>query len=115
MRDPISYVSGVFLFLLFGASDYPSEAASGNSSEWRLIGLNAEEQHFSPLSQINDKTVRALGLWWSVEIPSADGLVGVPLVAEGVVYQSGPPGRVYANDIRSGKLLWMFDAKIPPQ
>ena len=41
-----------------------------------------------------------------------DGLVGVPLVADGVVYQSGPIGLVFANDLKTGKLLWTFDAGI---
>ncbi len=99
---------------VIGASAAAGPGTS-ESGEWRLIGLNAEQQHFSPLKQIDDKNVQTLGLAWVAEIPSADGLVGVPLVAEGIVYQSGPPGRVYANDVRTGQLLWTYDAKIPPQ
>ena len=88
-----------------------TEAVAASSGEWRLIGLNAEQQHFSPLKQINDKNVGKLGLAWVAEMPSKDGLVGVPLVADGVVYQSGPMGRAYANDVRTGRLLWSFDGR----
>lgn len=89
-----------------------ADSASAPASEWRLIGLNAEQQHFSPLKQINDKDIGDVGLAWAADIPSKDGLVGVPLVADGTVYQSGPMGRVYANDVRTGRLLWTFDAHV---
>src|ERR1700679_1548415 len=75
-------------------------------TNWPLLCNNAEMQHYSPLAEINDKTVAKLGLAWSADIPSLDGLVGNPLVAGGAVYQSGPQGRVYANDLRTGRLIW---------
>jgi quinohemoprotein ethanol dehydrogenase len=87
-------------------------AMAPNNSEWALLGRTADMQHNSPLDAINDKTVGKLGLAWASDIPSVDGLVGNPLVADGVVYQSGPLGRIYANDVRTGKLLWRFDAKM---
>jgi PQQ-dependent dehydrogenase (methanol/ethanol family) len=86
-------------------------AAPADDTDWPLLGNNAQMQHYSPLSEINEKTVTNLGLAWSADVPSLDGLVGNPLVAAGAVYQSGPQGRVYANDVRSGRLLWRFDAK----
>ena len=85
-------------------------APAGNSnSEWPLFGNNNEQQFYSPMTQINDKNVKQLGLAWSADIPATDGLVGNPLVVDGVVYQSGSLNRVYANDVRTGKLLWVFD------
>jgi PQQ-dependent dehydrogenase (methanol/ethanol family) len=89
-------------------------SASSSEAEWRLIGLNAEQQHHSPLADITDKNVDKLGLAWSVELPTKDGLVGVPLVADDVIYESGSMGRVYANDVRTGRLLWSFDAHLKP-
>ena len=86
-------------------------ANAENNAEWRLLGNNADMQHYSPLAQINEKNVKDLRLAWSAEIPSRDGLAGNPLVANGVVYQSGPQGRVYANDVRTGAALWTFDPK----
>jgi PQQ-dependent dehydrogenase (methanol/ethanol family) len=73
------------------------------------MGNGHEQQFYSPLTQINDKNVQQLGLAWSADLPTQDGLVGNPLVADGVVYQSGSMNRVYANDVRTGKLLWTFD------
>jgi mono/diheme cytochrome c family protein len=90
---------------------FAGTGAAAPGTDWPLLGNNAEMQHYSPLAEINDKTVAKLGLAWSADIPSLDGLVGNPLVAGGAVYQSGPQGRVYANDLRTGRLMWRFDAK----
>src|ERR1700730_1231131 len=76
--------------------------------EWPSVGGNSDAWHYSPLAQINDKNVGRLGLAWWVAVPSHEGLVGNPLVADGVVFESGPMGRVYANDARSGGQLWTF-------
>ena len=89
----------------------PSTPASDNGS-WPLLGRTSDIKHNSPLAQINDKTVQKLGLAWSADMPSPDGLTGNPLVVDGVVYQSGPAGRVFANDVRTGKALWTFAAEI---
>ena len=83
-----------------------------SNREWRLIGGGAYEQHYSPLKQVNDATVGALGLAWYADMPTTDGLTGVPLVAGGVVYQSGSLGNVWAHDLKTGKLVWSYDAKI---
>src|SRR6266436_3255905 len=67
------------------------------NSEWALIGNNAYQQHFSPLTQINDHTVKRLGLKWYADLPIKDGTTGVPIVAGGAVYQSAALGKVFAN------------------
>jgi PQQ-dependent dehydrogenase (methanol/ethanol family) len=81
-------------------------------AEWRHLGGNSQQWQHSSLTQINDQTVGRLSLAWVAEIPSGDGLVGNPLIADGVVYQSGPPGRIYANDVRTGKELWVFNPEL---
>ena len=116
----MSKTTSNLLFLLLMILALPSTSATGanpqlsdgKSTEWRVLGGDANVAHYSALGQINRSSVEDLGLAWAADIPSPDGLVGNPLVAEGVVYQSGPPGRIYANDIRSGALLWVFDPSV---
>ena len=69
-------------------------------------------QHYSPLSQINATNVGHLGIAWYADVPTKGGLLGNPLVADGVVYQSGAQGRIWANDLRTGRMLWEFDPKV---
>src|SRR5579859_6576948 len=82
--------------------------AASPQSEWPLLGGNSGQWQFSPLKLINDRNVKDLGLAWSAELPLVQGLVGNPLVIDDTVYQGAPGGRIVANDIRSGKLLWAF-------
>lgn len=83
--------------------------APERNTDWLILGRTAEAQHYSPLDQINVRNVKDLGLAWYADIDSADGLVGNPLVADGVAYEAGPGARIYAHDLRTGKQLWKFD------
>ncbi len=88
-----------------------SPAQKRNNTDWELLGNSSEMQHHSSLNQISSASVARLGLAWSAEIPSPDGLVGNPLIKDGVVYQSGARGRMFANDVRTGKQLWVYEPK----
>ncbi|HEU4428129.1 MAG TPA: PQQ-binding-like beta-propeller repeat protein [Myxococcota bacterium] len=66
-------------------------------------------QHHSALDGIDRTSVARLGLAWATDMPTLDGMVGNPLVKNGVIFQSGALGRIYANDVRTGKLLWSFE------
>src|ERR1700679_3415696 len=83
-----------------------------DDSGWGREGRDDEDTHFSPLTDINDKNVGQLGLAWAADLPTEDGAVGTPQVADGVVYQSFIFSRVVANDLRTGKVLWEFRPQI---
>ena len=87
-----------------------AEAADGTN--WLVGGRTFDEQHFSPLKQVNDKNVARLGLAWSTDIESAMGLATEPIVVDGVIYVSAPQSRVYSVDALSGKVKWRFDPKV---
>jgi len=93
----------IFTFVQTGSKDSSVDAA-----EWRLLGGGADQSYYSPLSQIKDSNVAKLGLAWYAEMDTGNGLVGNPLVADGVIYQGGPPGKIYANDLKTGKRLWTY-------
>ena len=94
---------------LASAAQPATPPAGGSNSEWLLYGNNPESQFYSELKQVNDKNVGKLGLAWYVDLPTKGGLLGNPLIVDGVVYQGGPIGQIYANDVRTGKLLWNTD------
>jgi outer membrane protein assembly factor BamB len=79
------------------------------NADWSFLGGNPESQQYSPLGQINSKNVGSLGLLWYSDLPIPEGLIGNPLVKDGVVYQGAPWGRALATDILTGKTLWEFD------
>jgi len=120
MRKRTGILGFILVLTACSTADDPNAgrqtARAGNSADtedraaWSILGRTSDLQHSSPLSEINSENVQQLGLLWYADIPSLDGLVGNPLVQDGIVYQSGPMGRIYANDVRTGKELWTFAA-----
>src|SRR5579871_6698006 len=101
------------LALLFIASitltGIGSAASPSNTDAWPFLGGGPESQQYSPLTQIDTHNVGSLRLLWYSNLPIPEGLVGNPLVKDGVVYQSGPWARAVATDVLTGKTLWEFD------
>ena len=88
--------------------------------DWPLNGRTFHEEHFSPLRQIDASNVGTLGLAWEfdgfvVRGRTHRGVEASPLLADGVLYFSGPWSVVYAVDARSGKLLWQHDPQVEGQ
>lgn len=89
-------------------------AAGRNGDNWLTTGRTYDEQRFSPLRQINARTLRRLGLAWEAPLGNPGGGVeATPLAIDGVVYVSSTYGVVYAFDGRTGRELWMFDPQVP--
>lgn len=85
------------------------------NTDWALLGNGAQMQHHASLTQIDKESVGKLGLAWAVDMPTAYGLVGNPLIEDGVVFQGGPGGQIFANDLKTGTLLWHFTAEYPEE
>ena len=94
----------------------PSMASDAQSTDWELLGNSPDMQHHSGLNQINTETVSDLGLAWAIDLPTRDGLVGNPLISNGRIFQGGSQSQVFANDLKTGKLLWTYEplADRPP-
>lgn len=84
------------------------QSTQKSNTNWEFLGNSSEMQHSSELTAINKDNVGSLGLAWWVELPVSDGLVGNPLVKDGIVFQGAPNGQIIANDVKTGKLIWNF-------
>ncbi len=67
--------------------------------------------HFSELKQIDTSNVAQLQARWAAPLPGPSALESLPLVVDGIMYVSGPPGDVYALDAKTGLTLWRFHRK----
>ena len=91
----------------------PVASAGEVNGDWRLYGLNASEQRYSPLTQIDRASVGRLGLAWSIDLPiSARTLQATPLEVDGVLYFTASLSVVYAVDATSGRELWRHDPEV---
>src|SRR5690348_9916399 len=89
--------------------------ADAEPQNWLTHGRTYNEQRFSPLKQINDHNVGGLGLAWYFDLDTHRGQEATPLVVDGVMYFTTAWSKVVALNAASGKLLWSYDPKVPPQ
>ncbi|MEQ1911734.1 MAG: PQQ-dependent dehydrogenase, methanol/ethanol family, partial [Vicinamibacterales bacterium] len=86
--------------------------ADREPGEWMAGGGSYFEQHYSPLDQLNETTVKTLGLAWSADIDTERGQEATPVVVDGVLYVSTAWSMVKAYDIKSGRLRWEYDPAV---
>ena len=119
MRKHVSAILAVAAFLLSGAAGPANVdqarllAADRDPGQWMSVGRTFDEQRFSPLAQINDRTVGRLGLAWYAEINTERGMEASPLAIDGVLYNVQPWNVVTAYDARTGRVLWSYDPEVP--
>jgi quinohemoprotein ethanol dehydrogenase len=98
--------------------DGPANARLANAvsepQNWLSHGGTYAEQRFSALDQISRTNVGQLKLAWFYDLDTNRGQEGTPLVVDGVLYTSTAWSKVVALDAATGKLLWQFDPKVPP-
>jgi quinohemoprotein ethanol dehydrogenase len=85
------------------------DGASGD--DWPGTGRTYNEQHFSPLAQIDQANVGTLGLAWSMDLGMGNA-ASQPVEVGGVLYFSTGMSVVHAVDVRTGKLLWRHDPEV---
>ncbi len=87
-------------------------AADENHSDWLTYGLSYNEDRFSTLDQINKENIDQLELAWALELGVIRGFEATPIVADGIMYITGPWSVVYAIDTRKGSVIWQYDPKV---
>lgn len=91
--------------------------------DWLTYNGNLNANRYSPLTQINRSNVSQLALQWTYSVPLWTqflpdspyyhenmryfGLETVPLVADGVMYATGP-NQVFALDAATGQQIWHY-------
>ena len=85
--------------------------AAAEPQNWLTYWGDYGSKHYSSLSQITTANVSTLQAQWAFQMPG-DGIVeSIPLVVDGVMYTSGPPGQVFALDARTGRQIWKYQRK----
>ncbi len=88
-------------------------AATAEPEQWMSTGRTYDEQHHSPLAQIDRVNIKQLGLAWYADFKIPRGQESTPLVVDGVIYVTTAWSNVKAYDAVTGASLWEFDAQVP--
>lgn len=89
--------------------------AADNAGSWMSHGRTYDEQRYSPLDQINDKSVQRLGLAWFDDLATYRGVQATPLVVDGVIYNASAFNIITAYEGKTGRKLWTYDPKVERQ
>jgi alcohol dehydrogenase (cytochrome c) len=88
------------------AVDYPGR-------DWLMYSGSYSGQRNSSLSRIDATNVHQLALRWAQQLEGDLDMVQCsPLIRDGIMFFTLPPGRVMALDAATGRRIWTFDA--PP-
>jgi PQQ-dependent dehydrogenase (methanol/ethanol family) len=83
-------------------------------AEWLGYGRDYAETHFSPLNQITRSNVTSLQPAWTADLGTPTGSIeATPIVANGLMYVTGPWSTVVALDARTGAIRWRWDPALP--
>jgi quinoprotein glucose dehydrogenase len=115
MNRRIGFTSAVaagIAFLAFGPNRVTSSAPEV-PTDWPIYGGNAEDNHYSPLAQINRSNVGKLEVAWTYDSGEPGGMETSPIIVGNVIYTYTPSKTVVALDGATGKVLWKFDSGLP--
>ncbi|HEX4683195.1 MAG TPA: PQQ-binding-like beta-propeller repeat protein [Gemmatimonadaceae bacterium] len=87
-------------------------AHAQRGADWPVYGGNADNTHYSTLSQISPVNVAQLRVAWTYATHDewkGSEMQANPIVIDGVLYATSPKLRVFALDAAGGRELWSFD------
>lgn len=78
-------------------------------------GMGRHLQRHSPLTTLNKENVKNLVPAWAFSLGGEKqrGQETQPLIHDGVMYITGSYSRMYALDVKTGRELWQYDARLP--
>lgn len=98
-----------------GMSAHARAAPFPDEDQWLRNGRDAGGSYYSPLTDIDRRSVSRLGFAWDYHLGTKRGLEAAPLVIEGAMYAVGNWGRVYSVDAATGKERWRYDPQVDGQ
>jgi alcohol dehydrogenase (cytochrome c) len=88
--------------------------ADTEPSSWLTYSGSYQSHRFSALKQITRENVAQLKTMWVYQLRQPGLFEASPIVADGIMYITEPPSTVTALDVRTGRPLWTWSPRIPP-
>ncbi len=85
------------------------------ASDWLNYHGGYSGQRHSLLDQIDRGNASSMRLEWVFQEKISEKFETTPLVHDGVMYITVPPGDVYALDAATGARLWRYSRRLPPK
>jgi alcohol dehydrogenase (cytochrome c) len=82
--------------------------AAAEPRNWLTYWGDYSGRHYSPLRQIETANVHLLQAQWALQLPGDSIIEAVPVVVDGVMFITRPPGEVMALDAATGRRIWSY-------
>jgi PQQ-dependent dehydrogenase (methanol/ethanol family) len=82
--------------------------AAAEPQNWLTYWGDYSGRHYSPLGQVQTANVRLLQAQWALQLPGDSIVEAVPVVVDGVMFVTRPPGEVMAVDAATGRRIWSY-------
>lgn len=107
-------VAGIAGLSACGREPEAPDVLSGkdDGTNWASYGRTHDNDHFSPLSQIDERSVSRLKLAWYLDVPPEYSTYGAPLAVDGKLFYPLGLSVVHAVDAATGKALWSYDPDV---
>lgn len=108
-------LAGPFAVHAAGVTDAMIENGGKATNGVLSWGMGQQGQRFSPLTQVNAKSVSKLVPAWSFSFGGEKqrGQESQPLVHNGKMFVTGSYSRIYALDVKTGEKLWKYEHRLP--
>ena len=109
------FVGSSFSAHAAGVTDAMIENDAASTNDVLSWGVGTEAQRFSPLKDINTKTVSKLVPVWSLSFGGEKqrGQESQPLVYNGKMFVTASYSRIFAIDVKTGTKLWKYEHRLP--
>lgn len=86
-----------------------------NTKQIVTNGMGRHQQRYSPLDIINKENVKNVVAAWAFSFGGEKqrGQETQPLIYDGLMYVTGSYSRLFAIDVKTGKEVWQYDARLP--
>ncbi len=88
--------------------------ADADPGNWLTYSGTYNSQRYSRLAQITPANVGRLRPVWTYQVSDLNKFETSPLVVDGIIYITEPPSNVTTLDVRTGRPLWTYRRRIPP-
>jgi len=87
--------------------------AADEPQNWLMYGLDYGQTRYSSLDDVDRSNAENLVPVWSFQTGTPDGLTGMSLVVDGVIFLTTSWNHVFAIDARTGAELWHYQRRLP--
>lgn len=103
-----------FYFILIPCLFVSCNAHKDSYDGWQMYGGNANNNHYSSLTQIDTNNVQQLKVAWmyhtgDVDTANHSQIQCNPIIINGVLYGTSPLMKLFAVDAATGKQKWIFN------